>query len=64
LRSLAKLEAELGEDIIAIPETRNFVVATSGKVKFTVYRNAAFASPKTEWQEGEVLNEEKFANVS
>lgn len=64
LRSLAKLEAELGEDIISVPETRQFVAATSGKVRFTVYRNTAFVSQKTEWQEGEVVNKEKFANVS
>lgn len=37
LKSLAKLEAELGEEIISVPQQRTFTVSDTHKVSMTVY---------------------------
>jgi transcriptional regulator with XRE-family HTH domain len=39
LRSLSKLEAELGDDIIYVPRSVPFKVGMSNKIEMTVYKN-------------------------
>jgi transcriptional regulator with XRE-family HTH domain len=40
LRSIAKLEAELGSDILYVPRSSGFTKAVGTKVEMTVYNNA------------------------
>ncbi len=44
LRSLAKLEAELGEPLLYVPKTKSFTSTGFVKTSFTVHRNTWSAS--------------------
>ncbi|MBN2891238.1 MAG: helix-turn-helix transcriptional regulator [Bacteroidales bacterium] len=66
LRSLAKLEAELGEPILYIPKTKTFKSAGIVKTSFTVHRSTwtNTAVDFTKFKETVVKPNNKLANVS
>lgn len=67
LRSLAKLEAELGETIIYIPQTIA-VSAGEGKRYVTVYKNSHISTTdvayKKVWKRAKTKSKNNLANVS
>ena len=66
LRSIAKLEAELGESLLYVPKTRNYTSAGFGKTSFTVHRNTWSASEidYSKFTGTKVKPNKKLANVS
>lgn len=66
LRSLAKLEAELGEPILYIPKTKRFKSSGFVKTSFTVHRSTWTNSmvDYTKFEETVVKPNNKLANVS
>ena len=65
LRSIAKLEAELGETILYVPKTRTFHSTGTVKTSFTVYKNEL--SPSVDFNKFEkatVKPDNHLANVS
>jgi transcriptional regulator with XRE-family HTH domain len=67
LRSLAKLEAELGDTIINVPHTKP-VPSLEGKRYITVYKNAHVVTTdvtyKNTWKKSKTKSKTQLANVS
>lgn len=59
LRSLAKLEAELGETILYIPKRTNFQTTSGKSFSMTIYRNNESIADKG-FIEGEISNASKI----
>lgn len=66
LRSLAKLEVELGAPLFYVPKTKSFISAGGSKTSFTVYRNvqAKSAIDYSKFEETKIKQSNNFANVS
>lgn len=66
LRSLAKLEAELGAPLFYVPKTKTFKLAGGAKTSFTVYSNVQ-VKPDIDYSKFEekiVKQSNDYANVS
>lgn len=68
LRSIAKLEAELGEVLLEVPkETKHYTFQSyTGRTTFRVYRNNLSQNSrkeKIEWQEVSIQHEKLIAHV-
>ncbi len=68
LRSLAKLEAELGETIINVPQRKTISSSESDKKYVTVYRNSHISTTDVEytnvWKNSNTKSKGHLANVS
>ena len=68
LRSLAKLEAELGETIINVPHRKPISSSEGGKMYVTVYKNARINTTDVEytnvWKNSDANSKIQLANVS
>lgn len=66
LRSIAKLEAELGEPLLYVPKTRSFTSAEFGKTSLTVHRNIWSPSEidYSKFTDTKVKPNKELANVS
>jgi transcriptional regulator with XRE-family HTH domain len=58
LRSLAKLQVELGEPLLHIPKRKDFKMAFNKTVHFTVYKNTQ-VDLSTKFVTGKIMNESK-----
>jgi transcriptional regulator with XRE-family HTH domain len=66
LRSLAKLQAELGAPLFYVPKTKSFVSVGGSKTSFTVYNNIQVKSPidYSKFEEKKIKQSNNYANVS
>jgi len=66
LRSLAKLEAELGEPLFYVPKTKSFQSSVGTKTSFTVYSNvkAKQVIDYSKFEEKKVKHSDEYADVS
>jgi transcriptional regulator with XRE-family HTH domain len=66
LRSLAKLEAELGAPLFYVPKTKSFQSSGGIKTSFTVYRNVQTkqAIDYSKFEEKKVKQSNEYADVS
>lgn len=68
LRSLAKLEAELGDTIIHVPQRKPVSSIIGGKRHITVYKNAHVTTTDVaytnEWKKSKTKSKTPLANVS
>lgn len=68
LRSLAKLEAELGETIINVPHRKPISSSEGGKMYVTVFKNAHINTTDVEyttvWKKSKAKSKTHLANVS
>lgn len=65
LRSLAKLEAELGAPLFYVPKTKSFTSAGGSKTSFTVYRTIPAKSniDYSKFEESKIKLSNNYANV-
>lgn len=65
LRSIAKLESELGATILYVPKTRTFQSVGSGKTSFTVYKNVESPSiDYSKFEKATIKSDKYLVNVS
>lgn len=67
LRSLAKLEAELGDAIINVPHRKSVSLAEGNKTYITVYKNAHINTDVeyiNVWKKSKAKSKTQIANVS
>jgi transcriptional regulator with XRE-family HTH domain len=66
LRSLAKLEAELGSPLFYVPKTKTFKSAGGTKTSFTVYHNVQVKTQidYSKFEDKKVKQNNDYANVS
>jgi transcriptional regulator with XRE-family HTH domain len=66
LRSLAKLEAELGAPLFYVPKTKTFKSAGGKKTSFTVYHNVQVKTQidYSKFEDKKVKQNNDYANVS
>lgn len=68
LRSLAKLEAELGESIVNVPHGRSTFSTVGGKRYSSVYKNVPINTTEVtftkEWKKSKAKSKTPLANVS
>jgi transcriptional regulator with XRE-family HTH domain len=65
LRSIAKLEAELGETILYVPKTKTFQSTGVSKTSFTVYKNVLSPSVDfSKFEKATVKSNNYLTNVS
>ncbi len=66
LRSLAKLEAELGEPLFYVPKIKTFKSAEGKKTSFTVFSNVKSKQniDYSKFEEKKVKQSNEYANVS
>lgn len=66
LRSLAKLEAELGAPLFYVPKTKSFISAGGSKTSFTVYSNIQEKSAidYSKFEEKKIKQSNSYADVS
>ncbi|MFW5701206.1 MAG: helix-turn-helix domain-containing protein [Cyclobacteriaceae bacterium] len=66
LRSLAKLEAELGAPLFYVPKTKSFISDGGSKTSFTIYNNIQLKSSidYSKFEEKKIKQSNNYANVS
>lgn len=65
LRSLAKIQAELGEDIIYVPKTINFSHEIHNEISMTVFKSLKNPSQQhTTFESFQLKGSKHFSNVS
>lgn len=66
LRSLAKLEAELGAPLFYVPKTKSFISDGGSKTSFTIYNNIQLKSyiDYSKFEEKKIKQSNNYANVS
>lgn len=66
LRSLAKLEAELGAPLFYVPKTKTFKSVDGAKTSFTIYRNVQISSSidYSKFEDKKVKQNNDYTNVS
>jgi transcriptional regulator with XRE-family HTH domain len=68
LRSLAKLEAELGDTIINVPHRKPISTSEDGKIYVTIFKNAHINTTDVEytnaWRRSSTKSKTNLANVS
>lgn len=68
LRSLAKLEAELGDTIINVPHRQHVSSGSGSKKYFTIYKNTNITTTDVtytnEWKKSTIKSKIALANVS
>ena len=66
LRSLAKLEAELGAPLFYVPKTKSFLSDGGLKTSFTIYNNIQVKSSidYSKFEEKKIKQSNNYANVS
>ena len=66
LRSLAKLEAELGAPLFYVPKTKSFISDGGSKTSFTIYNNIQLKSSidYSKFEEKKIKQSNNNANVS
>jgi transcriptional regulator with XRE-family HTH domain len=63
LRSLAKIQAELGEEIVIIPKVQQNQSAVHGKASMVVYRTVPSSNKQGSFDKFNFKSSKQFANV-